>query len=71
MIVAKTKLKKIPDKCLKCKFCIHTSEYKSNVENYVIFNIPVDAALLLELKCHMFIMKQNETGNSLNVRVVH
>lgn len=28
MIVAKTKLKKIPDKCLKCKFCIHTSEYK-------------------------------------------
>ena len=27
MIVAKTKLKKIPDKCLKCKFCIHTSEY--------------------------------------------
>lgn len=28
MIVAKTKLKKIPDKCTKCKFCIHTSEYK-------------------------------------------
>jgi len=28
MIVAKTKLKKIPDKCTNCKFCIHTSEYK-------------------------------------------
>lgn len=24
MIIAQTKLKKIPDKCLKCKFCIDT-----------------------------------------------
>lgn len=23
MIVARTKLKKIPDRCLKCKFCVH------------------------------------------------
>ena len=28
MIIAKTKLKKIPEKCFKCKFCTHTSDYK-------------------------------------------
>ena len=26
MIVARTKLKKIPEKCLKCKFCIDTGK---------------------------------------------
>lgn len=26
MIVAQTKLKKIPEKCLKCKFCIDTGK---------------------------------------------
>lgn len=28
MIIAKTKLKKIPDACLKCKFCIDTGNIK-------------------------------------------
>lgn len=28
MIVAKTKLRKIPDACLKCKFCINTVSVK-------------------------------------------
>lgn len=27
MIIAKTKLRKIPDKCNVCKFCIHTKEH--------------------------------------------
>jgi hypothetical protein len=26
MIIARTKLKKIPEKCLKCKFCIDTGK---------------------------------------------
>jgi hypothetical protein len=28
MIIAKTKLRKIPDACLKCKFCIDTGMIK-------------------------------------------
>jgi hypothetical protein len=28
MIIAQTKLKTIPDKCLKCKFCIDTAVIK-------------------------------------------
>ena len=35
MIIAKTKLKKIPDSCLKCKFCVDTNHlaYKSIKDN--------------------------------------
>ena len=35
MIIAKTKLKKIPDKCIKCKFCEDTGDVvrKSVKEN--------------------------------------
>lgn len=41
MIVAKTKLKKIPEKCLKCKFCIDTGKivHKAGcAENHWIAN---------------------------------
>lgn len=38
MIIAKTKLRKIPDKCIKCKFCIDTGNIKEKVvktNNYI------------------------------------
>ena len=41
MIIAKTKLRRIPDACLKCKFCIDTGhvKHKSTKENGYIADV--------------------------------
>ena len=59
MIVIKTPLKKIPDKCNKCKYSISERNYKNSrgVVRYctVSNNKEIPYSYSLELDCHGFI----------------
>ena len=59
MIVIKTSLKKIPDKCNKCKYSISERNYKNScgVARYctVSNNKEIPHNYSLELDCHGFI----------------
>lgn len=39
MIVAKTKLKKIPEKCIKCKFCFEPGGYGSRLNKNMVADV--------------------------------
>lgn len=48
MIIAQTKLKKIPDKCIKCKFCenVSVAEKAIKANNYI-------AVTYTQKKCYL------------------
>ena len=71
MIIAKTRLRKIPDKCLDCKFCIDTAKLNKKCYREFWDCYRIHRCFITSVEVPFEFNTDKEKFEFLNVKVVH